>query len=463
VIVRDGALLRRALAVGLYLIVAAGVIAWPASDAATMAIVALLNALGFALAWSVAFGGRLSILDPGLFFALVVTLYTALPLGAFAIVGLDVGALSDNRLLQIGLTNGALDTVSKVADCALAGFGVSYLLFRKPVRQPRPTLSPDDLPATVVAFALSAVIVAGLGFISHGKSYADQFLFYKSLPLLLLQLVNIATSLFILSGMAIIIILCVSGRARSYFYAGILLALFVKLFSDARSYMFYFISATLIAYDHFRKAVRLRLMVPLVVVGLVAFQVLGALRDNGKLTDSFGASEFTAIFATGVDVLNLVQNGQVGDISVKLYLADLVRLVPQQLLPFDKFDPAIWYVNTYYPALGDSGGGLAFGMVAESLLTGGAAVAAVRGFLVGAMLSATLGVVARCPGLFKTLVYFWLFVSLYLCVRESSFVLVATFVYHIAPALALFWLLRWVVASSLAPSRRTPLSRAMTV
>lgn len=458
-----GALFRRALAVALYLIVAVGVVAWPANDAGTMAIVAILNALGFGLAWSLAFGGRLSVLDPGLFFALVVTLYTALPLAAFAVVGLDVGALADNRLLQIGLTNSALATVSQVADCALAGFGISYLIFRKPVRQPVPTLSPYDLPATIVAFALSAMIVAALGVLSRGKTYADQYLFYKSLPVALLQVINIGTSLFALSGIALIIILCVNGRGRAYLFSGLAMAVFVKIFSDARTQIFYFVSATMIAYDHYRRAVKLRVLVPLVLVGLGGFQLLGALRDNGKLSDSIGASEFTAVFATGLDVLNLVQNGQIGDISIKLYLADLLRLIPQQLLPFDKIDPAQWYVTTFYPALGDSGGGLAFGMVAESLLTGGAVVAAVRGFCLAAMLSAALTVVARRPGLFKSVIYVWLFVSLYLCFRGTSFVLIAAFVYQIAPALALLWLLRWVVASSLAPSRRTPLSRAMTV
>ena len=42
-------------------------------------------------------------------------------------------------------------------------------------------------------------------------------------------------------------------------------------------------------------------------------------------------------------------DGTLGVVPTALYFADLAALLPQQLAPFEKVEPAAWYVSTFYP------------------------------------------------------------------------------------------------------------------
>ena len=110
--------------------------------------------------------------------------------------------------------------------------------------------------------------------------------------------------------------------------------------------------------------------------GLIGFVAFGAVRNGISITGGGAAinpfsyaTEFESLFA------NAVHLDQVRPTLEKLppafYLADVAAIIPQQLAPFTKIDRADWYVNKFFPEYAQAGGGLAFGTISESVLTGG--------------------------------------------------------------------------------------------
>lgn len=119
-------------------------------------------------------------------------------------------------------------------------------------------------------------------------------------------------------------------------------------------------------------------------------------------------------------------------------LADVAALVPQQLAPFTKFDRADWYVNRFFPEYAAMGGGLAFGTIAEVVLTGGWISAALRGLALGFLLAALHRFYTRHAHRFWVFVFYvWVTTLSYQVFRNSTFALLVLIVYRFVPALLL--------------------------
>ena len=132
--------------------------------------------------------------------------------------------------------------------------------------------------------------------------------------------------------------------------------------------------------------------------------------------------------------------------NASLLVGDLMRLVPQQLLPFEKIDPASWYVGNFYPIYAEGGGGLAFGMVSESVLGGGKYVALIRGLALGGLIALAINFLSRRPSIWRLIVYVWLFINIYQCFRDTTFSLLGRFAFQFAPGLLLVLLLSQLLA-----------------
>ena len=55
------------------------------------------------------------------------------------------------------------------------------------------------------------------------------------------------------------------------------------------------------------------------------------------------------LFGNAYDLDQRKHDGGFAGLPPTLLAADLLGLVPQQLLPIEKVDPAEWYVNTFFP------------------------------------------------------------------------------------------------------------------
>ena len=418
------------------------------------AVITLAAAIVFLLLWRLQFRGRLSYADPGIFFILVICLYTAIPLLMFEYYDYTFGRFTDPRLYHIVLDATLIADVWLSANLAMAGFGAAYLAFRKPRM---PTL--DYVPRGAVgalwiglALSIGVNIIAflGRGGGSGGggvNAYADEYLFFRTMPVYVIQIVNILLVTFQVAAFGLFAYYL---RQKKFLIAsGLLIAClaFFLVVTDARTMLVLLAGGFFILRDHLDKRLSPIVLGSAAVAGLFVFLFLGFIREGGMaITDAAGRNEFVAIFVTALDIQQLYITGSTLDMNYNLLLGDLFRLVPQQLLTFEKIDPATWYVANFYPHFAESGGGLAFGMVSEAALSGGGVSALLRGAALGTLISIAINYLTRVPSIWRLIIYAWLFINLYQCFRDTTFTLVGRFAFQFLPGILLVFVISQLLA-----------------
>lgn len=426
------------------------------------AVITLAAAIVFILLWRVQFRGGLSYADPGIFFILVICLYTAIPLLMFEYYDYTFGRFTDPRLYHIVLDATLIADVWLCANLAMAGFGAAYLAFRKP-RMP----SLDYVPRGAVgalwiglALSIGVNIIAFLGRGGGGggdASYADEYLFFRTMPVYVIQLVNILLVTFQVAAFGLFAYYL---RQKKFLIATGLLAACLAFFivvTDARTMLVLLAGGFFILRDHLDKRLSPVVLGSAAIAGLLLFLFLGFIREGGMaITDAAGRNEFVAIFVTALDIQQLYITGSTLDMNYNLLLGDVFRLVPQQLLTFEKIDPATWYVANFYPHFAESGGGLAFGMVSEAVLSGGGFSALLRGAALGTLISIAINYLTRLGSIWRLIIYTWLFINLYQCFRDTTFTLVGRFAFQFLPGIILVFVIAQLLALRVAgPSPRT--------
>lgn len=403
-----------------------------------------LGATGtFVFLWRRQFQGRLSYADPALFFVAVICVYTVIPMLTFEWFDYTFGRQSDARLRTMSLDRSLVADVWLCASLAMAGFGAAYLCLRKP-RMMRLELVPRGaVGALWVGLAIATVInvIAFLGR-GDGGDYLDEYLFFRSLPVWLVQVINILSIMFQVSAFGLFAHYIAARRLVVAWGLLVVSLGFFLVTSDSRANLVVVAGGFFVLRDHLLKRfppVTLGLMA---VAGLSLFLGLGLLRDQtGVLADAAGRNEFISAFVTALDVQQLYITGSTLDMNMNLLVGDLLRLVPQQFLGFEKIDPATWYVANFYPHVAESGGGMAFGMVSEAVLSGGGFSALFRGLALGGILAVTINFLSRGASIWRMIIYVWLFINFYQSFRDTTFTLIGRFVFQFAPGLLLVILL----------------------
>ena len=186
----------------------------------------------------------------------------------------------------------------------------------------------------------------------------------------------------------------------------------------------------------------LRLVLTIAGVGLFGFTVFGILRNGlfpggGVRSNPFEyVSEFEILMGNAIDLAQKQAVGSLGVLPDGFLLSDLTGLVPQQLAPFHKVDPADWYVSTFYPIFAAQGGGLAFGTIAEAVLSGGWLSAAARGAALGFCFAKVHRFYVRHASSYWVLAaYVWLASLSYQSFRNRTFILLLLFLYRFLPVM----------------------------
>jgi hypothetical protein len=109
-------------------------------------------------------------------------------------------------------------------------------------------------------------------------------------------------------------------------------------------------------------------------------------------------------------------------------------------------------METFHSELADSGGGLAFGAVAEGLMGSGWPDLVLRGVLVGIVLSWFDRIVcAEGARFWKFAFFLWLLCSCYLIFRATTFALIPTFFYRFLPAMVAVVVVAELLRAAAAP------------
>ena len=150
-----------------------------------------------------------------------------------------------------------------------------------------------------------------------------------------------------------------------------------------------------------------------------------------------------------------MQSGEIKEVPIGFHFTDLVAVIPSQLLPFQKVDLADWYVSKFYPEAKESGQGLAFGVIAQSIIGWTWLELAIRGVILG-FVFAKLHSFYRRHGsrLWVTIFYVWLTVYAYQSFRATSFTLWPLFLQWFVPTVIVIESARTVLRVAGATSKR---------
>ena len=294
----------------------------------------------------------------GVVYSGIVTLYGVYPLLRFLAVGDHYSApeyrpaVDAARILRVprwSTSDGSTHATSwrslrPTSSCAAA------------CRCPRAPLRP---PRTSVFIAVVAIYVLvqgfwlylGLFYDTSAGSYLESYLVSRRLPLLLAQLLNhlngakYPLSLVILTGL--FARYAANRRYIAAWIGAIAVVTFARL--GSRTELALLVLAAGMMYHTLVRPVPPRAVVAGVSAGIAGFVVLGMLRGGTGATDGgmglspfLYASEFDVLFGNAVELARARAAGTLGSVPWALYFADLAALLPQQIAPFEKIEPAGW-------------------------------------------------------------------------------------------------------------------------
>ena len=389
-----------------------------------------------------------SVLDIGVFYTLLVALYGIYPLVVYSLNGFTFQPLNDNRLF---IAKPAPEEVASIAwyyVTYLTAFAVAYFLVRGRILHRREAALRLTRHTTVVLiFSVYLLIEVTLFALQsyaayETTTYSSTYLRYKELPLWVQQLAKhldwIAISLKIAAVTAFVSNLKKYKTILIIWITFEILHVFFSL--GARTELFLMLAAMMIAYDFLVRPMKTRIIIIIGFVGLITFMAIGAIRNNNAIDNvpqllTSSAGEFESIFANAFEINELVSTGNVGEVPMSAHLADFLSFVPQQLLPFKKWDFPTWYGMMFYPDYYESGGGFAFGVIPESMLGFGMVELAVRGLAIAILFAFAMHVVSRNREKFWIAVFYvWLTVQSYFTFRSGSLSLLPKLILGFIPA-----------------------------
>jgi hypothetical protein len=371
----------------------------------------------------------------------VVTLYMVFPLVGYVILRGTYTPLNDSRLISLAPDSQEAGRVAWLYVCHLLGFGSVYLMARGrlPMVMARPRApSVLTLVAVITAYLLIVgfEIAIGAFYNMSASSYTESYLAWQRLPLVLAQLLNHLEGMKYPLSLAMLAVLFMSYRtSRAFIIFSLVLITSLGLAKmGSRTEIVLLLLSAAAMYHVLVRPMPAPVIIVAAAAGLMGFLAFGVLRSGHIIANPFAAStEFENLFGNAIHLARIGR--RLDHVPVGLYFADLAALVPQQLLPFSKIDPAAWYVTRFFPEYAAQGGGLAFGTIAEAILTGGALGALARGAALG-LCFATVHrwYVHRSYSFWAFVFYVWLTTLCYQAFRNTTFSLAVLIGYRFLPA-----------------------------
>jgi hypothetical protein len=401
--------------------------------------------------------GQNLIFHAGVFAAASALIYIALPAVFFALSGFEWSETSDTRLVLLRTS------VDDVADYVwrgvlyLAGFCVAYIVVIWSVKKPA---SPIAIPVTATDAAICAFIMAACFFyqtainLAFGVSLSHSDVEFPAdginpnLPLFVAQITHNVMAVQRIAKLALIVALVGFWKNRWAKFALVVFLLSELFFTVAlfgpRTYFALLVLATVLS---FHRMVR-PISIPVLAAGGILFLSLllayGYLRDYSDYASDFStANEFQVLMGTDLHIREMVANGLKTPLQV--LWSELLTLIPQQLLPFEKIDPSIWYLVE--SGLNDTGSGYMFGVQSQAETGWGNPELFIRGVLLGLVLGFFhRQYVERPPSFLLTVCYIWLITAIYYSYRAATFYWITFVAFRLLVFIGMFLAIRHIVS-----------------
>lgn len=390
--------------------------------------------------------GDLLWFEIGLIYVAVVTVYTVYPLVGFLVLDQRYTPLNDLRLQVARPDAAAVGRTAWLYVAHLGAFMVCYLGLRGrlPMSVPRPSPQRISVGVAAVVFYLAVqgfTIVLGWFYDTSADTYIESYLVARRLPLFVAQVAgHLQGALYPLGIVLLVLLFSRYPQSRPILMAWIAAtAAVAALRLGNRTELVLFFFALAITYHSLVRRISVRVVSLAALAGLAGFVAFGILRagvagpaDQPWYVVPFAnSSEFEVLFGNVVHLDQVTASGVDLHLPAYFYLGDVLAVLPQQLAPYTKFDPATWYVQTFFPEYAAAGGGLAFGVIAESVLTGGIISAAARGAFLGLLFAGIHRLYVRHSSqLWMFVFYVWMTTLSYQAFRASTLYLLVPFVYR---------------------------------
>jgi oligosaccharide repeat unit polymerase len=393
---------------------------------------------------------RVRIVDLGVAFTWIIFLYAFLPMLGIWLASMGIGALEDDRLGHKVPDPSLVLAVGSSYAAFMVGFALVYSRRRIPhshrsVMWQLPT-SADfiSIVALVVIIKLGLLLLRFFFGADIPDDYTSSYTVYRGQPILIQQLAGALTAVDLAATMLLIVVAVAYTRRFYWLIAAVLVLQIVIAVAGggSRTSAFLCAFAFVVALTVYSRRLRPWLLAALATGGVVAFLIAGEIRGGINAGEGptslqlLQGGEFLAVFDNSLDLLSRRGHNDFLPLRVQMYLVDVLRLIPQQVLGDLKVNPAAFYVSNYYPDYSDAGGAWAFGAIAESTVGFGWPEALVRGALLGWLYAAVANhCLRRQLTVVRVFVYVWFVVVCYQAIRDTTFTTFALFVLRVLPLL----------------------------
>lgn len=406
--------------------------------------------------------GEIPLADAGTLTVLATAFYTVIPPLQFWLSGMQHTTLSAWQLYILAPSPREFAALTWWYVVYLLCFVLGYLVFDTKTKRstviPRP---PDQ--ATIMSLLLLFMILSGTMFAIRSFYGIDLYGVYDiekmyvayetllNMPLAFRQFYGIIghNGVLLIIKLAILIIVFLNWKKNVYrlsFYVWIFtLVVSNILWMGARTDFVLMSIASAILYHRFVKPLK---PVPILLGGtglLVLFLMIGLMRGSANIDtnlENFSdirqssqtifstSNEFDALFGGNYDLLQMKQTGILGEVPLQFRLYDLVMLIPQQILPYEKLDVQEWYVSrSHIP------GFFMFNPISQSIIGFGWVELIFRGLFLGFLFAKLRAwYVRRDSSFWPTLLYFYLVIISYYTIRGTAlYMLFASVLFRFIP------------------------------
>ena len=334
----------------------------------------------------------------GVFYSAVVLLYAIFPAVEYLTGGLSFSVLGEYRLFRADPSPAQLGPIFWYYAGYLACFVFAYGRFRgQKVGAQQPVVGLDRRLVWILggAYACTYIFFAVLKSmwnLNTPESYGETYLLYDGLPPVLQSMANHMVGVALLLQLLLMAFLMLDyARYKRWIYCWLALDVGgIAIFGvGSRTGLMVLLLSFLITYNRFVKKFSMRTLATVGMALFVVFMGLGVVRalsssaDNPAFSLMGSGNEFDNLLANAYDLHDLKAAGDTADIFPQFYFADFTRVLPEGVFPSGHIDPSRWYVQNFYPAYADQGGGFAFGVIPECIVGLGWFDVIWRGLLVG--------------------------------------------------------------------------------
>jgi hypothetical protein len=414
------------------------------------------------------------VVDLGMAFIWIVFLYAFLPLLGIWLASLGIGTLTEQRLGNELPPSGLVRSVGSSYAAFMLAFAVIYSRQRNAhshhaaVWQVPTSTDIRSLVVLVAVIKLGLLVFRFMLEADVSDDYISSYTILRDQSMLIQQLGGLLTAIDF-AATVLLIVATVAYAPRFHTLIAVLLGLQIVTAiagGGSRSSAFLYAFAFVVARTVYGRSLRSSSLAIYGIVGLAAFLVAGLVRSGIKVGEGpltlqlVQSGEFISVFYNSLDLLDRVGDANLLAVKAGMYLADVLRLIPRQIIGDLKIDPATFYVSTFYPEFSDAGGGLAFGAIAESTIGFGWPEALVRGALLGWLYAyiANLCLNGKLT-VARIFVYVWFVVMSYQSIRDTTFSTIPRFLMQVLPLLIVLRLSGTLKSAARVPTIARPTTR----